>query len=178
MPICYEHNNGRRPIVEWIYDKRPLEFTIPRIISAIMRHNISELRVERTGAGMMLADKIREELKAKNYSGCRVIAVNAPTKCSKEDKILGHADFIKENFEFIEANATFEGERPKDVEFYQRDADYNHAMDDVGMFSGEGKNKHDDAPDSLAQLSIMTEDKMNGEIEIIKNPFGEGTTWN
>lgn len=177
MPICYEHNNGRRPIVEWIYDKRTLEFTIPRIISAVRRHSISELTVEKTGAGMMLADKLRDELKAHNINGCRVRSVSAPTKCSKEDKILGHADFIKENFEFLDENCSVEGEIPPDVEVYSRDADYNHAMEDMEMFSGEGKNKHDDAPDSMAQLAIVTEDKMNGEIEVIKNPYGGGTSW-
>jgi len=173
MPICYEHQNGRRVIVEWIYDKRTVEYTIPRVASAIIRHHISELRVERTGGGMLLADKIRDELKARGYIGCRVIGVNAPTKCSKEDKILGVADTIKETFEFLEKDCKFEGEIPPNVEVYQRDSDYNRAMEDMGMFSGEGKNKHDDAPDAMAQLAIMTEDKMNGAIDVIPNPYRE-----
>lgn len=180
MPICYEMENGRRLVVSWIYDKRTIEFTLPRVVNAVKKFSIAELRVERTGAGMLLADKIRETLKEKNINGCRVTTMNAPTKCSKEDKILGHADFIMEAFEFLarKNDDIVIEEESEDVEIFTRDSDYNHAMDDTEMFSGEGKNKHDDAPDSLAQLAIMTEDKMNGEIEVIKNPYGGDDTWN
>lgn len=174
MPICYEMKDGHKPIVGWVYDKRPIEFTLPRVLSAIKQYGVTELRVERTGAGLMLGDKIREELKANNVFGCMVTQRDAPRKCSKEDKILGRADFIKENFEFIEIKAgDWEFEDTKDYEYHKRDADYNRAMDDLGMFSGEGKNAHDDSPDSLAQLAIMCEDELNGQIEVIKNPYME-----
>lgn len=174
MPICYEMKDGHKPIVGWVYDKRPIEFTLPRVLGAIKQYGVTELRVERTGAGLMLGDKIREELKANNVFGCMVTQRDAPRKCSKEDKILGRADFIKENFEFIEVKGVeWEFEDTKDYEYHKRDADYNRAMDDLGMFSGEGKNAHDDSPDSLAQLAIMCEDELNGQIEVIKNPYME-----
>lgn len=168
MPICYELADGRKPIVGWVYDKRPIEFTLPRIVGAVKAYGITELRIERTGAGLMLADKIREELAKNNVFGCNVTQRDAPRKCSKDDKILGHSDFIKENFEFISVKAENDIDVTSDYEVHTRDADYNRALDDLGMYSGEGKNVHDDAPDSLAQLSILCEEKMNGEIEVIK----------
>ena len=44
-------------------------------------------------------------------------------------------------------------------------------MDELTMFVQIGNNKHDDAPDSLAQLERFIEGANVGKIEAVKNPL-------
>ncbi len=173
VPICYELINGRKLIVGWIYDKRTLKYTVPRLVSAMVLHTISEMRLEKNGAGLMLEKEVKNTMKDKNVNFCRVVPVSAPNRMSKEDKIKGYSDYIKDNFEFLVPNYD-----DKDLEYdeettiyFKRDADYNNAMDDMSMYTAEGKNEHDDSADAMAQLSIMCEKGTNGKVEAVKNPF-------
>lgn len=166
MPICFELESGRRLIPRWIYDKRSVKYTVPRIVDAVISEQISELRIEKNGAGFLLSDNIKDELKRRNVNFCKVIPVSAPTRMSKEDKINGYSDYIKNNFEFLQ----YKCEMPKDLDsisFYERDGDYNRAMDDLHIYTSEGKNVTDDSADSMAQLSIACEKRKNGQIEVL-----------
>lgn len=177
VPICYELNNGRKLICAWIYDKRSVAHTIPRISLAAAKHTITELRIERTGAGMLFETNLKNDMKERGINHCQTVSVFAPVKMSKEDKIKGYSDYIKDNFEFLMPHS-IKPELPAGFLYFERDVDYNRAMDDVHIFTAEGKNVKDDAPDSLAQLAIMCEKKQNGEIKVIHNPYGEAyPTW-
>ena len=90
---------------------------------------------------------------------------------SKEDKIQGYSDYIKDNFEFLPPTREKEPVESEDVIYFYRDSDYQRAMDDMSMYTSEGKNPHDDAPDSMAQLAIMCGKKANGTVEAVHNPF-------
>lgn len=85
---------------------------------------------------------------------------------SKEDKISGYSDFVKEHFIFLLPFKKTAVQVP-----YKRSKEYQKAMEEVCMYSPQGKNLHDDAPDSLVQLAMLFEKKHNGEIGVIKNPF-------
>lgn len=170
MPICFELSDGRRLIPKWIYDKRSTAFTIPRIVDAIIREAITEIRIERTGVGYLFENALREEMKSRCVTFCKIITVNAPNRMSKEDKINGYSDAIKSNFEFLAPSAKTiipAEEMGNHVQVYRRDADYQRAMDDMCMYTSAGKNNFDDAPDSMAQLQIMCDQKQNGKIEVV-----------
>ena len=167
MPICIESNTGARRVVRWIYDKRSTAVTVPRVVDAIIQEVITEVRIEHTGVGYLFEDTLKQELKARNVNFCKVISVNAPNRMSKEDKINGYSDYIKSNFEFLSPTVTALPENDGRVAVYKRDADYQRAMDDTAMYTSQGKNTNDDAPDSLAQLAIATEQKKNGQIEAV-----------
>lgn len=179
MPICFETKSGRKRIAKWIYDKRTLKFTIPRIVSAIQKYTITELRIEKNGAGLMLADAIKDEMKQRNVIHCKVVSAMAPNKMSKEDKIKGYSDYVKDNFEFLPVNVEkLAASEVEGVEIFQRDSDYQRAMDDLSMYTAEGKNVHDDSADSLAQMAIACEQKANGQIKVLHNVYGEeGLGW-
>lgn len=168
MPVCIEPFHGKKKICRWVYDKRTLKFTIPRIIDATLELSIAENRLEKNGAGLMLENEIRKQFKERNVNFCKLISVSAPNRMSKEDKIKGYSDYIKDNFEFLAPNNGFVPDYDADLFlFFSRDADYNRAMDDMSMYTAEGKNVHDDAPDSMAQMAIRCEKKRNGEIEVL-----------
>lgn len=173
-PICYEMNDGRKFICKWIYDKRTIAYTVPRVVNAIPEHTITEMRVERNGVGALFLDKVKEYAKKQNIAGCKIRGVSAPIRMSKEDKIQGYSDTIKNNYQFLAPRANKPSEMPQGYIWFERDPDYQNAMDCMSMYTSEGKNYSDDAPDSMAQLAIMDETKSNGQIEVIHMPSGFG----
>ena len=59
-----------------------------------------------------------------------------------------------------------------DGEALRRSEDYERAMFEVSMFTAEGKNSNDDAPDSLTQLAMMFEDKFaTPPTRVVHSPF-------
>ena len=167
MPICAELNSGRKLIIRWIYDKHSTAVTVPRVVDAIIREVITEVRIEHTGVGFLFEDALRKELNDRAVYFCKVISVNAPNRMSKEDKINGYSDRIKSNFEFLSPTKASLEEADERVSVYRRDADYQRAMDDMSMYTSIGKNTNDDAPDSMAQLEIMCEKRSNGQVNPI-----------
>lgn len=110
-------------------------------------------------------------MKENNVNSCKVFSVYAPSRMSKEDKIKGYSDNIKDNFEFIAPNCMKPAEIPVGYIYFERDADYERAMDDMEMYTSVGKNYNDDAPDSMSQLAIRYEKRANGEVTATHNPF-------
>lgn len=169
MPICYELNNGRKLICGWIYDNRTIAYTIPRVVNAMGTHSISEMRLEKNGAGLLLEENVRKEMARQGVNSCRVVSVSAPNRTSKEDKIKGYSEYIISNFEFLLPNLTKPEDLPANMLFFSRDADYQTAFDDFTYYTTEGKNPFDDAADSLAQLAIMCEKTTKAQIKVIHN---------
>jgi hypothetical protein len=90
---------------------------------------------------------------------------------SKENKISAFAPFILRDFQFLITKKWTEIE--SDGEFVYKASDqYRKALDNVVMYSPEGKQPHDDAPDSLAQLSMVFDVKnRRKQARIIASPI-------
>ena len=149
-------------IIDWIYDNRTRGITVPRIIRKIINHKVRELYYENNGIGRAFEDPIKEGLKKENYFGIKINTFNAPEHMNKTEKISYYADSVKNELYFIE-----EGSKGQ----YKRSQEYSEALWSVNTFTLEGKNVHDDAPDSLAQVMRVFEEKSNGTVDIILNPF-------
>ena len=52
------------------------------------------------------------------------------------------------------------------ITYYERSASYERALAEMAMFVTIGKNEHDDAPDSIAQLVIKAFGDMNSMAEV------------
>ncbi len=127
---------------------------------------ITRLQIEKNSGGQLLADSIKRELEQRGIYFCKIELVFSPVKMSKEDKISGYSDFVKDSFIFLLPNV-----KKSQMITYKRSREYDKAMQEVCMYSPQGKNLHDDAPDSLVQLAMLFEKKHNGEVGAIKNPF-------
>ena len=153
----------RKYVIDWVYDNRTRGFTVPKIIRKLVNHKVRELYYESNGIGRAFEDPLKNGLKKENYLGIKIKTFNAPEHMNKVEKISYYADAIKNELHFIE-----EGSKGK----YKRSQDYTDALWCVNTFTSEGKNAHDDAPDSLAQTMRVFEEASNGTIDIILNPFG------
>lgn len=166
-PICYEMIDGRRLICAWIYDKRTVKHTVPAVIEAYKKHSVSEARIEKNGVGLFWYESAKKYIKENGIFGIKIIPVSAPNRMSKEDKIKGYSDAIKTRFTFLAPKTANIEDVPEGYMLFKRDKAYQSAMYDMGMYTSEGKNLNDDAPDSMAQLAISDDRKRNGEIEVL-----------
>ena len=155
MPICKDFGEKERYIVDWIHDKRTVGYTIPLVADKIEEHTITELKIEKNRGGDLFAEQLQKELDARQIRHCKIILENAPVKMSKEDKISGYSDFIKRNFQFLTVKKWTD-----ETNFvYVASEQYRKAIDEMTMFSAEGRNINDDAPDAITQLAMMFEKK-------------------
>lgn len=167
MPICLVHENGKKYIIDWIHDKRTVKFTVPAICDAVEKYNIVEMRFEKNNGGLLYMADVREEFTSRGYFHCRCYEKPAPTKLHKEDKIKAYSDWVKDNFLFLLPNRGIVNN-----DAYKRSEDYQKAMLEVSMFTAEGKNVNDDAPDALTQLAMIFENKFAvPPTRVMNSPF-------
>jgi len=152
-PVCYQYGDDIYvPAV--IYDNSDKRITQPQIASLIERYNITWVQFEANKSIQSFATEVDNLLKEKD------IKINITTKpakntMSKETRILDKAPEIRERMIFLEDG--------------KRDRQYSLFMQNVFSFKLLGKNKHDDAPDSLAMAMDMIVKKHS--VEIFRRPF-------
>lgn len=123
-----------------VYTNEDKKHSIPAIADKIAKYGVSRARIEATKATEGYADELSALLKKRNIK-CSVTTKSAPTHTSKEQRIFDKAPDIREHFVFLSSD--------------KRDKAYQAFMDNVFTFTISGKNKHDDAPDSLAMAADM-----------------------
>lgn len=168
MPVCADFGDKQKYIIDWVFNTGTQKVTVPKIVDKIAQHGISELQIEKNAGGLLLADSIKAEMDKRQVYCCRITLVSANVKMSKEDKISGYSDYVKDNFIFLLPRSKKDA---TDIGRYIRSKEYEKALEEMSMFSPQGKNPHDDAPDSIVQLAQFFEKKRNGEVSVSRNPF-------
>ena len=160
MPIVkFNKKDTNYYVIDWVFTNESIKTSVPKVVSKIKQHNIPELVIENDGVGTVVIKEIKDEM-ARQGVLCKITPKHAPKSLSKEDKIKGTADHIKDHFYFLK-----DGEN-EDAE-YIMSGEYRNALGEACMYTSEGKNMHDDAIDSLAQMSIYFKPiNENGSIEI------------
>ena len=167
MPICKDYGERQRYIVDWVHDRRTVAYTIPLVADKIEEHTITELKIEKNRGGDLFAEQLQQELNNRMIRHCHIILENAPVKMSKEDKISGYSDFVKREFLFLSMKKWTE----EDSYLYHPSDQYRKAFDEMTIFSAEGKNSWDDAPDAITQLAMMFERRERRKAIIMRSPI-------
>lgn len=154
-PVCYQYGNDIY-VADVVYDNRDKKFTQPHIVDTAIKHNVAAIRVEATKMTAEYADGVDEALRDKGYRLNIEKTTKHFTGKGKEQRIFDKAPNIRESMIFLE-----DGKRSKEYEMF---------MQNVYSFSINGKNKHDDAPDSLAMAVNMALFGGN-EVKILKRLF-------
>lgn len=154
-PVCYQYGEDIY-IADVVYDNRDKTFTQPHIVDTAIKYNVAAIRVEATKMTAEYAEGIDEALKDKGHRLNVEKTTKHYTGNGKLQRIFDKAPDIREHMIFLE-----EGKRSKEYELF---------MQNVYSFSINGKNKHDDAPDSLAMAVNMAFFGGN-EIKILKRMF-------
>lgn len=153
MPIAYIYGNDVY-IHDVVFNNGDKTVTYPEVIGRLKQHVPNKARFEANNGGHEYADHVDRELRE---SGVRIniFSKRAPTTQSKLARIIQFAPDIKKFYFLADEHRTRE---------------YRAFMREVTLFVQTGKNPHDDAPDSLAQLA----DELyygKATVTIIQRPF-------
>ena len=154
MPVAFVFGSDVY-IHDVVYDNEDKKITVPECVEKIVLYGITACQIEGTKSTSQYADEVQEELKRRGQR-IRLTTKAASTATSKQDRIFKCAPDIRDNFVFKAS-----GKRSKE---------YQSFMENVFAFKIAGKNKHDDAPDSLAMLSDMIF-KQNQKVEVFRRTF-------
>jgi predicted phage terminase large subunit-like protein len=108
----------------------------------LVKHHVQQCQFESNKEGSRTATKVKEILKAKG--GSTNILKHYTTQ-NKETKIIVNSPWVKQHVVF------------KDITEYDPKSDYGVMMSYLCSYTQLGKNKHDDAPDTLAMFAIFVE---------------------
>lgn len=134
-PLCYQYGE-QLYVVDVIYDNGDKERTQPKVARLLREHNATALFIECTKTTAAYAEGIDAMLRKE---GKRVNIQTKAASGKKEDRIFAASPDIRNHMVFRES-----GKRSKEYELF---------MANVFSFKILGKNKNDDAPDSL-QMAI------------------------
>ena len=137
-PICVRFDKDVY-VVDVVYNNGDKTVTQPEIIDKAIKYNVAAIRVEATKTTAEYADGIDQELKNRGHRLNVQKTTKHYTGNGKQQRIFDKAPDIREHFIFLES-----GLRTKEYELF---------MQNVYSFSINGKNKHEDAPDSLAMAA-------------------------
>ena len=138
-----------------VFDNGDKKVTQPLLVDAVMKYDVKAMRIEANKSTESYKDEVEVALKKKGKR-INITSKAAPTDKSKEQRIYDKAPDIRERMIFRES-----GKRSKAYEMF---------MQNVFSFKVMGKNKHDDAPDSLA-MGIDMDINNTPRIEVFKRPF-------
>lgn len=156
VPIAYQYGPDFY-IADWICDNGKPEVIRERIIEKLCKHKVQLLRVESNRGGTIFAKEVQEGLKARG-SHCKVTTKWNQT--NKETRILMASGWVKERCLFLDESV-----------YAKERKEYRTAMQQLTNYSMAGKNKHDDVPDSLADLENFISSFSAAKVEISKRAF-------
>nr|DAG18880.1 MAG TPA: Terminase [Caudoviricetes sp.] len=136
MPIVYVYGDGSMYCVDVVFSNANKVFTQPEVVGKLLLHRPHQVQFEANNGGTEYAQAIDEMLRAKGCS-LNISTRRAPGNASKLSRIIQYApDIAKIHF----------------LDFDHSTPEYRSFIEWLCSFVSLGKNVHDDAPDSLAQL--------------------------
>ena len=137
MPVAYVYESGDVYIHDVVFDNSEKNVTQPQVVEMVIKNQITSGFFESNQGGEGYKDDIGRLLKEQGYF-INLVSKYAPTKTRKEQRIWDNAPSIRQ-FIFRDTGC--------------RSPQYRKFMTNLYSFTINGKNKNDDAADSLSQLA-------------------------
>ncbi len=155
-PVVYQFGNELY-MADCVYDNADKSKTIPKIARKVREHGVTAMYIEASKTTSAYAEELDKLLKSEGKRiNIQTSMKNAIGK-NKSDRILAASPDIREHFVFLES-----GKRSKEYEMF---------MQNVYSFKIVGKNKHDDAPDSLQMAITFAFPKIDTKITVARRYF-------
>lgn len=153
-PIAYKYEDGSVYIVDVVFNRADKTVTQPIVAGKLKQHMPHINRFEANNGGDEYCDSVDRLLRA---DGIRLNLSHrkAPTTTTKLSRIIRAAPDIKKYY-FLDRK--------------HRSKEYEAFMKELTSFIQTGKNKNDDAADSMAMLADVIE-RPAGMVEVFKRPF-------
>lgn len=153
-PVCYQYVDGSVYVHDVVYSDGDKRVTIPLLADAIVRNNVQAVQLEANKSTLGYKEELERLLDSRKVKVNMTTRV-APNNVAKETRIYDKAPEIREFF--------FLDER-------KRSREYQQFMTNVFSFTLTGRNKHDDAPDSLAMAVDMLK-SVSKKVELFTRPY-------
>lgn len=153
-PVVYKYGFDLY-VHDVVFNNGDKKITQPMLVNAAKRHNVNAMRIEANKSTESYKEEVEKALKSDGYR-LNITSKAAPTDKSKMQRIFDKAPDIRDRMVFRES-----GKRSKE---------YEQFMQNVFSFKLIGKNKHDDAPDSLAMAIDMDINPVQ-RVQAFKRPF-------
>lgn len=140
-PLVYQFGDDLY-IHDVVYNNMDKTVTEPLVVNMAMKHEASAMYVEATLTTRGYMDELDDRFRAKGYRLNIQRTTKHWTGTGKAQRIFDKAPEIRERMVFLDTP--------------HRSKEYQMFMQNVFAFTVEGKNKHDDAPDSLAMVIALT----------------------
>ena len=155
-PIIYQFGTELY-VADCVYDNSDKSKTIPKICRKAREHNISAMYVEASKTTAAYPEEIDKMLKSEGRRVNIQRSMKNAIGKNKNDRILAAAPEIREHMIFLESG--------------RRSKEYEQFMQNIFSFKVIGKNKNDDAPDSLQMAISFAFPKINTKITVSKRSF-------
>lgn len=157
MPIFYQYGN-KFYLEDVLFENYAPDIVEINIVEKLCKWNPHMGRFESNVAGGKLASTVQEKVKDR---GCRIKIETKWTQQNKETKILVEAHWVMEHCIFKD-ESVLRGDEHRE---------YRKFLQALTSYSLEGKNKHDDAPDAMAQFSQFVQGFAGNKIQIVRRMF-------
>ena len=155
MPIAYVYGEDIY-IPDVVFNNGTTAVTTLAVANRIALHGIDKTQVEENSGGLLYKEAVQKILN--DMSVHRLLtSKRARGERPKAERILFRADYIKMHFIFLDEE--------------HMSGEYRRFMRELCLYTATGKNPHDDAPDSLAQLADMLDTRNNKKIKIAARLF-------
>jgi len=154
MPIAYQYGQDYY-VEDVVFNNGNPENVEAEIVTKLLQHKVHMGRFESNSAGGRVAQSVQEEVRKR---GGRTKITTKYTTQNKETKIIMASPFVKEHFLFRDASVI-------------KDKEYRSFLNNVCSWTMDGKQKHDDGPDSLAMLADYVQGFSAGQAMVFARPF-------
>lgn len=157
MPIVYQY--GQKFYVEDVlFENYAPNIVETNLVTMICKQNPHMIRFESNVAGGKLASDVQKAVRDK---GARTKIETKWTQANKETKILAESHWVLDHCIFKD-ESVLHGDEWRE---------YRKFMQALTSYSLEGRNKHDDAPDAMAQFSQYVQSFMGNRVQIVRRLF-------
>ena len=155
-PVIYQYGDDLY-VADVVYNNGDKQVTQPEIVELIKKHGVQAVYIEATKTTSSYTQEVDNRLKKENLRVNVQSSTKHYTGTGKEQRIFDKAPEIREHMLFLSA-----GNRSKA---------YEQFMQNVYSFTFSKKNKHDDAPDSLAMAMSFALFGGSTKAEVFKRPW-------
>lgn len=156
-PICYQYSTGEIYVADVVYDNSDKSVTQPKICRKAREHNVGAMYVEASKTTAAYPEEIDRLLKAEGKRVNIQRSMKNAIGKNKNDRILAAAPEIRQHMIFLESG--------------RRSKEYEQFMQNVFSFKVIGKNKNDDAPDSLQMAITFAFPTVNTKVTVARRAF-------
>lgn len=160
LPVIYQYDDVCY-CVDFVCDKGEKNITIPKVINAIKKYNMTSVQFEKNSGGENYKEEVEKALIKDgvilNITTKSAFSIQKKNANSKETHIFEKAPEIREIY-FLESS--------------KRNGDYKKAIEMLTSYTINGKNKNDDVPDALAGcMDMKNEITRKATFEILRRLF-------